>query len=92
MEKEIQIKRVSFGLTIDGVRYAVKKPNLNLLKEFTAKQKQIENEKGEAAEVNSIDHSILFLSRLGIPSEIVEDLDPEMLEDIIKIVTGQKKS
>lgn len=90
MEQEITIKRVSFGLTIDDKRYPVDKPNMKKLKSFTAKQKMIEKKPDHEEEL--VDSSLEFLSSLGLPIEVVENLDPEMLEDITKIVTGQKKS
>ena len=88
-ETEVVVKRVSFGVTIDGVRHAMNKPNLKMLKQFTAKQKTLEKEDDEFA---VIDSSIKFLANLGMPEEVVEGLDPQMIETVIGIVTGQKKS
>ena len=90
MAQEIKIERDSFGLTIYGVRHSVKKPNLDLLKEFTGKQK--EAEKGNDSDGDAIENTKVFLSKLGIPADVCGGLDPEMLEEIVKIVTGQKKS
>lgn len=89
MEKKVALTRVSFLVTIDGEDYKMTKPNLKLLKEFTAAQK--ENEKKEDT-LEVINGSIKFLADLGLPESVSEGLDPEMLEDVTKIVTGQKKS
>ncbi len=90
MEKEIVIKRVSFNLTIDGQKYKVNKPNMRMIRKFTAEQKELE--KAENKDEALLDGSIKFLANLGLPEEVVEELDPEMLEEITKLVTGQKKS
>ena len=89
MEKKFTIERVSFELTIDGKDYKVTKPNMKMLKGFTRKQKELEENKDELA---IVEESTKFLVDLGLPEEVCDELDPEMLEDITKIVTGQKKS
>ena len=90
MEKQFEIKRVSFNLTIDGKGYPVTKPNMKMLKEFTAKQKELE--KSDDSQEKLIDESMKFLTELGLPEKLVDTLDPQMLEEITQIVTGQKKS
>ena len=89
MEKEIKIQRVSFGITIDDVRYPVNKPNLKMLKDFTAKQKDLEK---NGSDIDVIDSSVDFLNGLGLPKDVVENLDPQMIEEVTNVVTGQKKS
>lgn len=90
MEKELEIKRVTFKLKIDGEFYKVIKPNMAMIKSFTKKQKELE--KSGDSEEGVVEESMKFLSNLGLPEEVVENLDGEMLEEITQIVTGQKKS
>jgi len=87
MEKEVELKRVSFKFKIDGTFHHVKKPNLKLIRDFQNKQKELEKGEGD-----TIQGMIDFLAGLGLKPEVSEELDGDMLTDIVETVTGQKKS
>ena len=89
MGNKIEIKRVSFDFKIDDVEYNVTKPNLKVLKDYVSKSKEAEKSDDPG---KVLQESIEFLAKLGLPEDVAWGLDPQMIEEITKHVTGEKKS
>ena len=82
----IDLKRKVFKFKLDEVEYSVNPPTVGQIKTLNEEMK----EKGE----DDINVTIDFLSKLGMPKDVVEGLEPSHLEVIIKTVTVkyEKKS
>lgn len=93
MEKKVSLQRVSFEMTIDGVAHKVIKPNMRMIKEFTKEQRALEKSLKDGNEDSDyLAHTVVFLGKLGLPENVVTGLDPEMIEQVLNIVMGEKKS
>lgn len=78
----MEIKKRVLALKFDGNDYSVKYPSVKQLKELSVKRE------GET----DLDMTFRFLSELGLPQEVAEEMESEHINEIISVLTSQKKS
>jgi hypothetical protein len=82
---EFKAKRRTLSLIIDGVSHEVRFPK-------TKEQYELEGKLKAAGDGGAADVLFDFLGALGLAREAAMDLEAEDLLEIVKIITGQKKS
>ena len=78
----MEIKKRVLALKFEGKEYSVSYPTVRQLRELTVKKE------GES----DLDMTLRFLEELGLPKDVVEDMESENITEIINVLTSQKKS
>jgi len=78
----MELKRKVLNLKFDGQELSLKFPTVRQIKELSVKK---ENE-------SDLDMTVRFLSELGLPEATTLDMEPSHIEEIVSVLTGQKKS
>jgi hypothetical protein len=76
----LELKKKTILIKYEGVEYTLRAPSNSELKEFVA------------SEGEDLDKTIAFLDKLGLPSAIGWELDPESLMEVTEAITPKKKS
>jgi len=81
-------KKRILDLDIYGDKYEIKFPTGRMLSDYLQKLKQLQN-----GEIESSDYDLTkeLLSKLGLPEQAAEEMELEHLNDLSKILLGQKK-
>jgi peptide methionine sulfoxide reductase MsrB len=98
MEKEVQIqKSATIKIVYDGQEYRARKPKLGKAVEFEGEMAGIEEDhkKGvlssREASKKLTETMVKFFADCGLPSEFVESLDQEELEQVRDCLAAKKK-
>ena len=78
----MELKRKVLNLKFDGQDFALKFPTVKQIKELTVKKE----------EESDLDMTVRFLAELGLPQETTLDMEPDHIQEIFAVLTGQKKS
>jgi len=82
---QFKIENKKLSIEIFGVVYQVRKPNYKELREMQESLNTLSDKERTDAMVSQ-------LVSCGIPSEIIDQLDPDSLVELISIVNGTKKN
>lgn len=82
---QYKIENKKLSIEIFGVVYEVRKPNYKELREMQEKLSSLTDKERTDSMVNQ-------LTSCGIPLEIIDQLDPDSLVELISIVNGTKKN
>lgn len=85
MSNEFVAKRRKLRVTIDDVQYELAFPKVREIEEFQRTSQGVK-------EKDALGVLIGFLETLGLKAEAARSLEPDDLQEIVKILTGQKKS
>lgn len=83
----MEIKKRVLNLKYEGQQYSVAFPSVKDLKKY---QSQFEKSKDD--DVKAIEKSQEFLSELGLPMDISDQMEINDLKEIIEHISGQKKA
>jgi hypothetical protein len=78
----MELKKRVLNLKFGGKDYSLSFPTVRQLKDLSVK-KQDETE---------LDMTVRFLVELGLPEEVILDMEPDHVQEVVSVLTGQKKS
>lgn len=78
----MEFKKRVLSIKFNGGIHDVSYPTIKQLKDLNVKK---ENE-------TELDMTYRFLSSLGLPVEVIDEMEPDHIKEIIEVLTGQKKS
>lgn len=83
----LKLQRTKIKLELDGKDYFLHKPNYAEMKAFEKERKLLEN---NAEDVSDL--VIRFLEKSGLPKDVAESLEVEMISQLIDALSGSKKN
>lgn len=80
-------KRTIFRVKFEGKTYDVRKPSVKEVGLFNRKLKEAGND-----EYSQLDATKAWVSSLGMPEEVIEQLEMEQFNTLLETVSGLKKN
>ena len=78
-------KKTVYKVKLEGETYEVKKPSVREISSFNKKIKDVDA-------TDQFDITKDWVASLGMPSEVVEDLEMDQFTQLLDMVSGLKKS
>lgn len=78
----MELKRKVLNLKFEGQELVIKFPTVKQIKELSVKKE----------DETDLEMTVRFLSELGLPEATTLDMEPDHIQEIISVLTGQKKS
>lgn len=78
----LEFKKSVLQVKIEGVEYSIKFPTIKAVKSLQEQSK----------EGKELESTLSFLSALGLPVEVAEELEPAHLQAIVEALSGAKKN